>query len=239
MKPWLGMLVGVALIFSGCGPQRSDNIEQVTIQEKLLPRQNATSYEFSASLANVTNAIGKAFGPEHRTKQWSESQNATWKGKGGAVAQKVLTDALRKQGAILLWKADGDALTRGIFTKPGNENDAYLYGGGASVGESKTYFKDDQPLIYYADFHIHLTAIGPRKTRVDIFTYDSSVVTGVDESWSPHGPALICASVDPTTIEQYQILLKVGENLGAKDMPSLVTPGPDASVKELTLPRER
>jgi hypothetical protein len=65
------------------------------------------------------------------------------------------------------------------------------------------------------------------------------VVTGLDESWSPHGPSLISAEVDPTTIEQYQILLDIGRQLGAKEMPPLLTPGPDAPVKELTLPRER
>jgi hypothetical protein len=139
----------------------------------------------------------------------------------------------------LIWKGVADVLTRGALAKPGTENDAYLSGGGTCIGESKTYFKDDQPLIYFADFHIHLTALDERKTRVEIFTYGSYVVTGLDESWSPHGPSLISAEVDPTTIEQYQILLDIGRQLGAKEMPPLLTPGPDAPVKELTLPRER
>ena len=235
----MGLLVGAALIFSGCEPDRGGHIEQITLYEKLLVRQNATSYEFDAGVADVKDAIGKAFGQEHRTKQWREAQSAIWKGKGDASAQKALTEALRWQGADLIWKGEADVLTRGALAKPGTENDAYLSGGGTCVGESKTYFKDDQPLIYFADFHIHLTALDERKTRVEIFAYGSYVVTGLDESWSPHGPSLISAEVDPTTIEQYQILLDIGRQLGAKEMPPLLTPGPDDPVKELTLPRER
>jgi hypothetical protein len=114
-----------------------------------------------------------------------------------------------------------------------------LFGSTSPVGESQVYFKDGQPLIYYADFHIHLTPLDSKKTRVEIFTYGSSVVTGVDESWSPHGPAFIFVNVDPTTIEQYQILLGIGQQLRMTNMPPLVTPGMDAPMKELTLPRER
>jgi hypothetical protein len=233
------LTMAVGIVFVGCEQRHSSQIEQVNLQEKLLPYQNPTSYEFDAGVADVKDAIGKAFGQEHRTKQWREAQSAIWKGKGDAAAQKSLTDALRWQGAMLLWKGEADVLTRGALAKPGTENDAYLYGGGTCVGESQTYFKEGQPLIYYADFHIHLTAMDERKTRIEIFTYESCVVAGLDESWSPHGPSLIFVQVDPTTVEQYQILLGIGEQLGTKNMPQLITPAPDAQVKQLILPRER
>jgi len=140
---------------------------------------------------------------------------------------------------FLLWKGDGDVLAKNLLTSPGNENDAYLYGGTSPVGESQVYFKSGQPLIYYADFHIHLTAISSNKTRLEIITYGSRVIAGLDQSLSPHGPSLIFVEVPPTTIEQYRILLGIGEELGAKEMPLLVAPGSGAPVKELIFSRER
>jgi hypothetical protein len=234
----LALFVGTALTFTGCRHLGSQS-EQVTLQEKLLSHPNPMSYEFDAAVRDVQGATQKAF-DKWREEQTRAYQSSVWKGSGDTNSRHLLTLALQLSGSMhLLWKGDGDALAKDLLTKAGNENDAYLVGMEAPVGESKVYFKNGQPLIYYADFHIHLTAVGLQRTRVEIFTYDPNVVTGVDESWSPHGPSFIGVKVDPTTVEEYQILLGIGAQLGTKDMPPLVTPGSDSPVKELTLPRER
>lgn len=238
MRCHLTILLVATLAFTGCKNLASQN-GPVTLQERMLPHPNPTSYEFDASVSDVQDAIKKAF-DKWREEQTKKYQVRVWKWGGDDKTQHLLTSALQSSGLLhLLWKQDGAIISKDLPNKPGNENDAYIYGGVSPVGESQVYFKSGQPLIYYGDFHIHLTAISPAKTCAEIFTYGSSVVTGVDESWSPHGPAFISVNVDPTTIEQYQILLGIGEQLGTKDMPPLVTPGPDAPVKELTLPRER
>ncbi|MGH7979530.1 MAG: hypothetical protein ACREE6_09150 [Limisphaerales bacterium] len=217
----------------------SKGTEQISLQERVLLHPNPTNYEFDAPVNSVTNAISKAFDIWHE-KQIKKYQGRVWSGKGDAKAKHLLTLTLQSSGSVfLLWKGDVDVLAKNLLTKPGNEIDAYINDDVSPVGESQVYFKDGQPLIYYADLHIHLTPLNAKKTRVEIFTYDSSVVTGVDESWSPHGPALISVNVEPTTIEQYQILLAIGQQLGVTNMPPLETPGQDAPVKELTLPRER
>jgi len=237
---FLALFGGVALIFAGCEQQASQSqVEQVTLQERLLSQPNPTNYEFDATVSGVTNAIRKAFDKwqEEQTKKYQKKE---WEGASDATTKHSLTLALQSSGLVsLFFKGDADALSKNLLTKAGNENDAYLFGSTSSLGESQVYFKDGQPLIYYADFHIHLVAIGPQKTRVEISTYGSRVVAGLDKSWSPHGPSLIFVEVPPTTIEQYQILLGIGQQLGTTNMPPLVTPGPDAPVKELTLPRER
>jgi len=112
------------------------------------------------------------------------------------------------------------------LTKLGNENDAYFYGTESPIGYSEIYFKDGQPLIYFADFHIHLSAVKSQKVRIDIFTYGSSVNTGMHAAWSPaHGTKYVYVQIPPTTVEEYQILLRIGEQLGVKDMPPIVKPG--------------
>lgn len=237
---FLALFGGVALIFTGCELQASQNqVEQITLQERLLSQPNPTNYKFDATISGITNAIRKAFDKwqEEQTKKY---QRKEWEGVGDATTKHFLTLALQSSGLVsLFFKGDADALSKNLLTKAGNENDAYLFGSTSSLGESQVYFKGGHPLIYYADFHIHLTAISPQKTRVEIFTYGSRVVTGVDKRYSPHGPSLIFVEVPPTTIEQYQILLRIGQQLGITNMPPLVVPGRDASVRELTLPRER
>jgi len=235
----LALFVGAVLALAGCEQQGASNVEQVTLQERVLSHPNPTNYVFDASVSQVTNAIRKAYGMDWYLAEAKKNHERVWEGPGDAKAKHARTLALQQPPPSLFFKGDADALSKNLLTKPGNENDAYLFGSTSSVGESQVYLKDDYPLIYYADFHIHLAPVGPTKTSVEIFTYDSSVVAGLDESWSPHGPSFIYVEVPPTTIEQYQILLGIGQQLGVTNMPSLVVPGPDAPVKELTLPRER
>jgi hypothetical protein len=235
MSRWLlGLLIGTTLTLTGCGQQ---HVREVILQQRLLPHPNPTAYDFDADVSHVKGAVKRAF-DKWRDEQTTKYQAMVWKGSGDAETQHILSLVLQSSGLMqLLWKEDGDAPTKDTFTKPGNENDAYIFGGDTPVGESQVYFKDGQPLIYYANFHIHLTVVSPQKTRVEIFTDDSSLAAGLDKSWSPHGPALIFVKVDPTTIEQYQILLGIGEQLGTKDMPQLVTPGPDSQVRQIKKPR--
>jgi len=237
---FLALFWGAALVFTGCEQQVSQSqVEQVTLQERLLPHPNPTNYEFDASVSEVTNAIKKAYGIDWCLAQSKKNQKRIWEGSADATTKHALTLALQQPAPSLFFKGEADTISKHLLTKAGNENDAYLFGSTSPIGESQVYFKDNQPLIYYADFHIHLTALDPKKTRVDIFTCDSSVVAGLDEGWSPHGPSFIYVEVPPTTIEQYQILLGIGQQIRTKDMPPLVTPGPEAPVKQLTLPRER
>lgn len=229
----------VVLILTGSNRSYSGQGKLITILEGILAHPNPTSYEFDAGPDVIKAAIKNSY-EKWRDGQRKKYREKVWGGAGNAKRKHCLTLALQLSGMTqFLWKGDGDALSKNILTKPGNENDAYIYGGDTPVGESQVYYKDGQPLIYNADFHIHISSLGAHKTRVEIFTYDSSVVTGVDLSWSPHGSSFISVKVDPTTIEEYQILLGIGDQLGTKNMPPLVTPGPPSPVKELKKTRTR
>src|SRR5579862_2576308 len=173
------LFVGLFLIVGvGCGTSRVTHQETsltgqglVTLQEKLLPRSNPTSYEFNAVVEDVKPAIQRAFGER------------LWKKMEGEDPPF---------GAALFWKESRtDALSEDVFAKPGNEDDAFLFGGGVyGFGKSQVYFKNGLPLPYFADFHIHLTRIGASKTRVEIFTHHPWVSAGLDPS-APLGPAYI------------------------------------------------
>jgi hypothetical protein len=222
------LLVATTLVASGCGKP------QVSLQERVLPHANPTSYEFDdATINDVKSAIKMAF-EKWRDEELKNRKERIWKGSGDADAKRLLTMQLQLPPASLIWKGDADALSKHLLTKTGNENDAYFYGTDSPVGESLVYPKDGQPLIYFADFHIHLAAVDPRKTRVEIFTYDSSVNTGAKGPRSAHGRTFLFVPVAPTTVEEYQILLRIGEQIGVKGMPRPVIPAPDSPVRELT-----
>ena len=220
-----------ALSLAGCGPP---TVSQVSLQEKVLTRPNPTAYDFDAGIGEVKAAIQK----QH--EDWSHQMSTRYGhkicgGDGDAASRQIYTRRLQMIGLeSLVWKGDADSLTRGLLTRAGNENDACLLGMEAPYSESQVYFQEGQPLIYHADFHIHLAPLGSGKTRVEITTYDSRVAAGVDRRFSVHssGPGLFTVTVAPTTIEEYQILLGIGEKLGITNMPPLVTPGPASPVRQ-------
>lgn len=196
-------MVGLILTVPGCEGSKN------TIEKRTIPQNNPTTYEFDASIENVKNAI-----QEVRGSNWEDVQKPY-------------------EGAEIAWKTNGNPFAVKIFSNPKNENDAFLFGMGAAVGKSPVYMKDGEDLTYYADFQIHITAVTPSRTRVEIFTYDSHVQAGTE--WHPYAQAGIFLEVEPTSIEEYQILLDIGNRLGATDMPKLIMPdsgSPTQKVKE-------
>lgn len=213
----------------GCGGQPADQ----TFVQRILPHHNPTNYTFLASIADVKHAVAKAYGGEWEKELAEKNRGKVWMGNADARSTCLLNKTLQEPMPLLLWKENGDGLAKGLLTKPGNENDAYVYNADAPM-KSQVYFKDGQPLIYYADFHIHLTPFDSRTTRVEIFTYDPNVGIGLDTRWAPHGPRLIGVAVAASTVEEYEILLRIGAALGVTNMPALVTPPPDAPVRQVT-----
>jgi hypothetical protein len=227
------LVAGVTLLL-GCGSRK---VPEVALQEKILTKSNPTNYQFDASVSDVKEAIKRAV--EKQQHEVSEKyQNRDWKGTGDAETIRTLSITLQNSGMVeLFWKGEGDSLANDVFNKPENKNDAYIRAEGSPLGESQIYFKDGKSLLYYADFHIHLVAIDANKTRVEITTYDSFILAGLDKSWSPHGPSRICVEVAPTTIEEYQILRELGEELGTKNMPPLLIPEANSQMKQIIKPR--
>jgi len=233
---------GIAIVVTVllCQPSLAQRGELVQLEEKLLSPADLITCDFDANVTDVKQAIRRAF-EKCRESQKQKYHGRAWAGNGDGKTKQAMSQALQSSGSLylLLWKGDGDTLARGLLNKQGNEDDAYVYGDISAFGESPVYFKNGQPLIYYADFHIHLSMIEAGKIRVEITVYRSRVVTGLDTSWSPHGPSLSFVQVPPTTIEQYQLLLAIGTELGAKNMPKLQVPTVDGPSKPVKLPRKR
>lgn len=110
-----------------------------------------------------------------------------------------------------------------------NKNDAYLRTFLEPM-KSKIYFKEDTPLLYSADFHLHLDSLGVSKTKVTVITLKSEVSTGIKPGIGDNltlGSANY-KSVPPSTIEEYEILLIIGKQLGQEGMPPCIYPSKEA-----------
>jgi hypothetical protein len=220
----------IAVVFALARTLHASSRAQIALEERVLHERNPTNYQFNASVDEVKAAVKEAFG-----YKWANEMNLKSK---TPVLKGPLYSALQTQGGHLFWKGEGDALSNNLLIKPGNENDAYLAGNGWCVGLSQVYFREGMRLVYFADFHIHIAAISPSKTQVTIFTYGSSVVTGM-ENHVAHGPAYVFGKVPPTSIEEYQVLLRIGRELGDLNMPTLSMPDADSPVRKLKVDRLR
>jgi len=102
----------------------------------------------------------------------------------------------------------------------------------------RLYVKDGEAKTYYADFKIVLTPTNdPPRTRVAIVAQNCRVIAGTE--WHPFARAGVFVDVDPTSIEEYQILLDIGRELGVQDMPKLITPDAQSQTRKIRRPRSR
>jgi hypothetical protein len=103
-----------------------------------------------------------------------------------------------------------------IYSILQNQKDAILRPFSCNV-ESKIYFRFGKSLPYDVEFHVHLDSISENKTKIEIFTLNPKVIIfqfwnhGVGFSWDKKVP--------PSTIDEYEILLSIGEQLGEEGMP--------------------
>ena len=119
------------------------------------------------------------------------------------------------ENRMSLWSKDED---KKIILHTDIKGDAWLNQFGNI--ESKIYFKSGKPLPYSVDFHIRLDSISENKTRVEIFTLNPKIFRwGILYGNIGHGYAHM-KEVPPSTIEEYEILLSIGEQLGEKGMPA-------------------
>jgi hypothetical protein len=120
---------------------------------------------------------------------------------------------------------------RDVFSRADTTNDAFVHNFHLPLCASDVYTCGRAPADFEADFHAHLTAVEPSVTRIEVFALRPMVVCGASSSFLSipgHSPVAREVDVDPTSIEEYRILLAIGAELGVKDMPPLRLPEPNA-----------
>ncbi len=111
--------------------------------------------------------------------------------------------------------------TERLQEMPGRNNDLVIEADGWLDGvHSESYLRRSCPLPLYATWRLHLVALGSRtvvtvETEAHVHNYDCFYIG------HPWGCAI---AVDPTSIEEYRLLLALGECLHQPNMPSVVLP---------------
>jgi hypothetical protein len=113
------------------------------------------------------------------------------------------------------------------LNSPDNINDAFIWN--YFPDTSIVYYNQQNKIPYYYSLHLHIIKIDNTKTEVEIITINPEIMTGIRFPSNVlssvfHQPP-ITKSVHPSTIEEYRVLLNIGEVLGIKDkMPTMRVP---------------
>lgn len=167
---------------------------------------------FSASLCACGGLTMKVFSPRNPTTYVFNHPMTDVR-----LAIERAFRARSYRNLTLATKAEDISFADSVFAFPENQFDGFLFLTTRDLGVSDVYKFNGEPSVYYANFHLHVEAVDERSTVVDVRTIDPSVVVG--KGWSIHGPASRFQRVKPTTIEEYEILRRIGEELGEVTMP--------------------
>lgn len=125
------------------------------------------------------------------------------------VKMPVLFTPETKQNAVF---------ARKWFDEAGAENQIFLYNDG-TTWPSALHFSKGSALPFRTSFVLTLTPVSDAETKVSIKAERPVVIQG-QECCGSHGPYGKEHPVPPTSIEEYTLLLFIGEQLGLK-MPPL------------------
>jgi hypothetical protein len=177
------------------------------IKAKALSEKNLTSYEFARPMSEVRKEVINAFDSE----------------KNNPLTREFHSSFSNTSFFFVVESKEDPSFSKHIFENPENSNDLYLHSFGTSIESSYVYFGGGKPLRYRAEFQLHLSAPSPDTTRVSVITHKPTVING-SKCCGLHGYISNDVPVEPTTIEEYKILLFIGRLLGAQDMPPLRLP---------------
>jgi hypothetical protein len=175
-----------------------------------LSTPNPTSYGFKVPPGEARKKISDGFHP--RTQLGSPFYRSLGLREAGSRNSHL---------SFNLETAESAVFSRKIFEQYSDLIDFHLHTYGTAI-KSRTYFALGESLPYVATFAVSVKIEG-QHTLVSIITIDPNVLKGFG-GIGLHGTYEARVSVEPTTIEEYSLLLYIGNLLGVTDMPPLRLP---------------
>jgi hypothetical protein len=183
----LGLLGGL----TGCG--------QPIVKTHPLPQPLPTQMTFKGSVFKVQKAISETF-KTYPIKVFKTPP------KGPPLF-------------TLYWKGKKHPDEVKIFRNPVNENDVYISCNREPICISPVYTDwRGRHLEYMADFQLHIIPQGAKETLVKVILFNPEVIVGQRFGFGSCGPGLayVFAKVEPTTVEENEILSAVKNKLVKK-----------------------
>jgi hypothetical protein len=213
-------LVVATILFISCS--------QVLVVHELEIQKMPTSYVFNTSKDSLMNAIKRRF-----VKRITREQETY-----GWVPHVITRQDLEKVNAFDYYAfADEDSVNNytdgrmDIKTRHITDSvlqDAFVF---EPIGISYNYVFEDTHIrpVYCTSFKLRIKKLNTNMFKVTVYTIDPRIAIGSHISFKDPsnwgGRIATMEPAEPSTIEEYQILLGIGEALGVKDqMPPLVLP---------------
>ena len=195
------------LTIPGCSSQES-------IQTNPFPNKNVPEHIFNINVNALKDTIIKAFRIGNEQEDNKYLRDIFW----------YYTDKEKKYKMPIFFTAETNidiVFSRSYFSKPNTSSDVFLEVF-HEAWISEFYYSHNHPLSYTTNFAIKLSKIGSNKTMVKVFALNPEVINGT--GFGVHGPANIYTPAQPTTIEEYSLLLFIADKLGDTTLPPLKLP---------------
>lgn len=201
---WLAL----AIAMGGIAYTFRENIAPLEVYRLSVP--NPTSYEFRVPADVARNAIVYGFSDSRSVVSsfYATLPLRTSAPGGGNVSYTAETNKNAVFG-------------KDVFMRPGDNTDVFLHSFGESI-LSSTYCALGTRLPYRADFSIIVQSAGDN-SLVTVKALNPRVLKGIG-GFGPHGAYPAEVSVEPTSIEEYSVLLYIGHLLHAPSMSPVLTP---------------
>jgi hypothetical protein len=197
----------LSLIVLGCSSQEQ-------IETKPFPIKNNAEHVFNLNANVIKDTIVRAFKIENDPEDNKHLRDIFWYYAG----------EVKEHPMAILFSAETSRDTifsLHYFSKPNTADDVFLevY---HEAWISKYYHSHGHPLKFTTDFAIQLSSIDANKTKVKIIALNPEVINGT--GFGVHGPANIYTPAQPTTIEEYSLLLFIADKVGDTTLPPLKLP---------------
>jgi hypothetical protein len=138
--------------------------------------------------------------------------------------RKIIREKLDKNVNIVMFFDEGIYENYRYLNTKENQNDIIFI---PFIHHSDLYYSKKRAISHFARYHIHFVKLNDTTTTVEIKTLQPKITIGESwfrKIWSEY-PGFYNKEVPPTTIEEYKILLTIGEGLGVLEkMPKLILP---------------
>ncbi len=187
------------------------------IETKPFPIKNIPEHSFNLNIDKLKDTISSLFSFEnqHNNKYLSDIFFFYPSAEKEKENYKMFMDFQIETNKTALFGST-------YFAKPNTANDIYIHNFGA-CWLSKLYYSKGKPLEYRTAYIIKLTTINKDSTKVFIEAEAPKVINGIS-GYGPHGAVARETTVEPTTIEEYSILLFLADKLGDKTLLPLKLP---------------
>lgn len=190
-----------------------DNLK--SLETKELVETNPTEYIFNVPLDKLKQTILESFNEnKDLSSPFYQSSIFYFKVDMGSGEHKMTVSFDAETTADSLFGKEH-------FQKPNTENDIYIHSFG-QFWYSPIYFSDGEPLEFRTPFILTLEKLDDQRTRLKVKAEDPKVLKGV-AGLTAHGFYSNEIEVQPTTIEEYSLILFIAERLG------------DTTLKPLTI----